>query len=186
MRFALIRWIFCWQARAVALLVMAAVSLLPCAVHAQVIAESQLKSAYLLNFMKYVQWPQSRSSAELCLFGRDTLGAAIATYEGRVIEGRELHIRRVSTPEQIAGCHLLFVPEIEEARIGAVLRWLDRQPVLTVSDTENFAQRGGGIAMVYAEGRIQFEVNFDTLTNDGLKADPHFLRLARRVYGSAK
>ena len=62
----------------------------------EVTSESQLKAAYLVNFLKYVEWPGARGgTVNICLFGRDSLGPYLAGYEGRQIAGRELRIRKV-------------------------------------------------------------------------------------------
>lgn len=149
----------------------------------EVTSESQLKAAYLVNFLKYVEWPASRSTINICLFGRDSLGPYLAGYEGRQISGRELRIRKVSSPEQLADCQELFIPETEEARVGAVLRWVDRQAILTVSDLETFTRDGGAIALIRNDGRLQFDINHDAINRAGLKASSQMLRLARQVVG---
>ncbi len=148
--------------------------------------EQQLKAAFLVNFLKYIEWPGNGSSATICLFGRDQLGPYLANYEGRSVAGKELRVRRVNGPDQIADCQLVFVPDTEEARIGAVLRWLEGKPVLAVSDVDNFARQGGGIALARSEGRLQFDVNADSLTRAGLKPSSQMMRLARQVIGGAK
>jgi hypothetical protein len=56
---------------------------------------------------------------------------------------------------------------------------------LTVSDVETFTREGGGIALIRAEGRLQFEVNVEALTRAGLRASPQMLRLARPAAGAA-
>ncbi len=150
----------------------------------EVTSESQLKAAYLVNFLKYVEWPTSRSTVNICLFGRDSLGPYLANYEGRQIAGRELHIRKVSSPEQLADCQELFIPDTEEARISAVLRWVDKQAILTVSDSENFTREGGAIALIRNDGRLQFDVNNDAIGRANLKASSQMLRLARQIIGS--
>ena len=68
----------------------------------QVTTEAQLKAAYLVNFLKYVEWPVQRPALTICLFGRDRLGPSLASYEGRQIGGRELKIRRVGSPSVCA------------------------------------------------------------------------------------
>lgn len=154
--------------------------------HAEANSEQQLKAAFLVNFLKYIEWPGTGASATICLFGRDQLGPHLANYEGRSIAGKELRVRRVNGPEQIADCQLVFIPDTEEARIGAVLRWLENKSVLTVSDADNFARQGGGIALVRSEGRLQFEVNADVLSRVGLKPSSQMMRLARQVVGAVK
>lgn len=150
----------------------------------EVTTEVQLKAAYLVNFLKYVEFPSNRTTINLCLFGRDSLGPYLAGYEGRQIGGRELHIRKVSSPEQLADCQELFIPDTEEARVPAVLRWVDKQPILTVSDSDTFIRDGGAIALIRAEGRLQFEINPDALNRANLKASSQMLRLARQPGGA--
>lgn len=155
--------------------------------HAQVSSEPQIKAAFLVNFLKYIEWPPSNASTvTICLFGRDTLGPYLSSYEGRAVAGRELRIRRISGPDQVIGCQLMFVPDTEEARFGAVLRWVESQPVLTVSDADIFTRQGGAIALVRAEGRLQFEINIDALNRAGLKPHSQMMRLARQVIGVPK
>jgi len=152
----------------------------------EVTTEAQLKAAYLVNFLKYIEFPGTRTSITLCLFGRDNLGTYLAAYEGRQVGGRELHIRKIRSPEQINDCQELFVPEAEEMRFGALLRSVDRQPILTVSDAESFTLNGGAIALIRSEGRLQFDVNVDILRHNNLKANSQLLRLARKVMGTGR
>lgn len=152
----------------------------------EVTTETQLKAAFLVNFMKYVEWPMQRTSANICLFGRDSLGPYLAAYEGRQVGGLELRVRRVSSPDQLAECHALFVPDTEEARFGAVLRWVGGQSILTVSDAEIFTRDGGAIALVHAEGRLQFDLNTEALTRARLRPASQMVRLARQVIGTPR
>ena len=149
-------------------------------------SEQQLKAAYLVNFLKYIEWPVTGSSATICMFGRDQIGPFLTSYEGRLIAGKELRVRRVNGPDQTADCQLLFIPDTEEARFAAVLRWVENQPVLTVSDAEAFTHQGGGITLVRADGRLQFDVNINALNQAGLKPSSQMMRLARKVIGTAR
>jgi len=154
---------------------------------AQPDSEPQIEAAYLVNFMKYVEWPATtRVTTTICLFGRDTLGPSLAGYEGRSVGGKELIIRRANSPDDMQHCQLVFIPDVEEARIGAVLRWVAGMPVLVVSDTDGFARMGGGIELVRNGGRVQFIVNNDALARAGLKPGSQMLRLAQRVIGGER
>lgn len=154
---------------------------------AQPDSEPQLESAYLVNFLKYVEWPaNNRNTATICLFGRDTLGPYLSNHEGRVIGGKELRIRRVSSPDDMQHCQLLYIPDVEEARIGAVLRWIQGMPILATSNADGFARSGGGIELLRTGGRVQFIVNADTLARHGLTPSSQMMRLANRVIGGER
>lgn len=152
----------------------------------QLASEGQLKAAYLVNFLKYVDWPPHQSQITLCVFGRSPLLTYLAAYEGRPIGGRELRLRRVTSPEQFGNCQQLFVPAAQEARFATILLWTDRMPVLTVSDAEHFARDGGAISLIRADGRLQFDINTDTLARSGLKPTSQLMRLARQVFGAGR
>ncbi len=152
----------------------------------EVASESQLKAAYLINFLKYIEWPVAKSTVTICLFGRDSLGPYLAPYEGRSIAGKELRIRRINSPDQLADCQELFVPDTEDARFAAILRWADKQAILTVSDGEYFARDGGSISLIRQDGRLQFDINAEAMGRAGLKPSSQMMRLARQVFGSVR
>ncbi|MBS1144080.1 MAG: putative transrane protein [Proteobacteria bacterium] len=154
---------------------------------AQPDSEPQLESAYLVNFLKYVEWPaSSRNTSTICLFGRDTLGPYLSNHEGRLVGGKELRIRRVKSPDDMGACQLLYIPDIEEARISAVLRWIQGMPILPASNADGFARAGGGIELLRNGGRVQFIVNADTLSRHGLTPSSQMMRLASRVIGGER
>ncbi len=171
--------------RAAALLAILAWPMAP-ALAQTINSEQQLKAAYLVNFLKYIEWPNPGSSVTICLFGREQLSPFLSLYEGRLIVGRELRIRRISGPDQLENCQLVFIPDTEEARFGAVLRWVENQPILSVSDAEIFTHQGGGIALVRTDGRLQFDVNMTNLTKANLKPSSQMMRLVRQVIGSVR
>ena len=150
------------------------------------LTEAQAKAAFVLNFARYVEWPASAFSSReapltACLVGRDALGASLAALEGRAVQSRTLKVRRGVAPDDVRGCHLIFIAESEERRIVPIVRSVAMQPVLTVSDTERFIDIGGGIGLVFGDDRLQFEVNRQALDQAQLKASAALLKLARNI-----
>lgn len=156
-------------------------------VHGQpTLTEAQAKAAFVLNFARYIEWPASvfaspQAPLVVCLVGRDTLGPALAALDGRQVQGRAMKVRLRVVPDELRGCHLVFIGEAEERRSQTVLRALAGQPVLTVSDTDRFTESGGCVRIVLAEERLQFEVNRAALEQAQLKASASLLRLARNI-----
>lgn len=150
------------------------------------LSEAQVKAAFVLNFSRYVEWPATAFASHdapvvACSVGRDALGAALAALEGRSVQGRLLKVRRAVPPEDMRGCHVVFISEVDERRVIPVLRALAGQPVLTVSDTERFIDAGGAIGIVLGDERLQFEINRNALEQSQLKASASLLNLARNV-----
>lgn len=153
---------------------------------AQALSEGQIKAAFLYNFAKYIEWPAEAFAAKeasfsMCLVGRDSLGASLDSFEGKTVHGRTVVVRRIaSTSEDFRGCHILFVSESEQRRVTSLVR-SNQAALLTVSDIDGFIDMGGGIGLLNAEERIQFEVNLGVLQRASLRASSQLLRLARNT-----
>ena len=149
--------------------------------------EYQIKAAYLLNFARYVEWPAARlpvgSPLRLCVLGRDPFGGALAGLEGRQVNGHEMRLRQIEGVDQAGDCHLVFISDSEERRLGLLLRGLAGKGVLSVSDTDGFAEAGGNIGLLVEDGRVRFDINHSALQRDGLRASSQLLRLGRNVLG---
>lgn len=157
--------------------------LLQSASYAHEASEPQTKAAFLVNFLKYMEWPTAKPSVTICLFGNAPVGSYLESYQGRLIAGRELRIHRVTGPSEVAECHLLFIPDHQEARFSAILDWVEQHSVLTVSDAEIFTRYGGAIALIREDGRLQFDISANALRRAGLKPSSQLMKLARSVKG---
>jgi YfiR/HmsC-like len=147
--------------------------------------ESQVKAAYLFNFGKFVRWPvlaNSVDSLQICVLGKNPFGTVLeATVKGEAISGKPVTTRNIPSMHEADGCHILFVSMSEEGRLSAVLASAKRLPVLTVSDIQHFAERGGMIGLVNQEDRIRFEVNVAPIEDSGLTVSSELLKVALRV-----
>lgn len=150
--------------------------------------EYQVKAAFIYNFAKFVEWPAGVLGAKdlpltVCLVGRDPFGTAWAGIEGRQVQGHPLQVKRGVVPGEAGGCHVLFIADSEERRVPALLTAVGSLPVLTVSDMEAFAEAGGAVGLVVAEGRLQFDTSLTALQRAGIRASSQVLKLARNVLG---
>ena len=151
-------------------------------------ADAVVKAGFVYNFAKFTEWPAgalSGSQISLCLVGGDPLGAVSSLLEGKPLQGRTLAVRRNVRGDEIKGCSIVYLTDVDERRQNDALRALRGLPVLTIGDAEGFADAGGMIGLVSADDRIQFEVNIDTSQRAGLKINSQLLKLARSVKGKA-
>jgi YfiR/HmsC-like len=168
------------------LLVTAMVALLPHA-SAQEISEYQLKAAFLYNFTKFVDWPpQPGDNREkpfaICVIGDDPFrGGLESIVEGKSVNGRVLAVRHIKRVEEAQGCRIAFISASEKARLWLILNALRGSGVLTVGDTEGFAEMGGVINFILVDNRVHFEINLDAAKVQGLNISSRLLRLAQIV-----
>jgi hypothetical protein len=149
--------------------------------------EYKVKAAFLYNFATLTEWPSNTftNTTEpfvIGVLGRDPFGSSLDTiFRGKTLEGRPISIVRFSGVREVHGCHLLFIPASEEARLPSILSHLSSQPVLTVGDSAHFAWRGGIIGLVNHGEEIHFEINLEAAKKARLKLSSKLLRLAETV-----
>jgi YfiR/HmsC-like len=169
----------------------AAGTVLPAALRAQTPAarlEQEIKAAYLLNFTRYVDWPETSfggpdAPVDLCVAGDEAFGAVVrASVEGRRSRGRPVRVLLPDTPAQAEGCHVAFLAG-PSAAVEPWLRALRGHPALTVGDREEFLDRGGMVAFVVVNDAVRFEINQGSTSRAGLQISSRVLALATRVRG---
>jgi hypothetical protein len=140
------------------------------------------KAALVYKFTKFVRWPddvfESKDSPFVMgVIGQDPFGQTLDdTVKDRQIHDRSVEIHRLNWIEpndrkSAEKCHVLFICESEKQRLAEILEALRDRPILLVSDTRDFAQKGGMIGIVLDKGRLRFEINEDVM--ERAKVQPH-------------
>lgn len=148
--------------------------------------EYAVKAAFLYNFAKFVQWPAAsffddQTPLNVCILGEDPFGAAMQTIQNKTVRGRKLVVHRYRQSEDLEKCHLLFICRSEKEMLSDVLEALRNCSVLTVSDMDAFAERGGVIHFIQVDNKLRFEINLDAAERAALKISSRLLKLARIV-----
>lgn len=150
-------------------------------------AADQVKAAFLFNFARYVEWPESAfagpdSAIRICLIGgdgfREVLSAAVS---GRTVGERPVEVLPLASLDDAARCHLLFFEEEAVAQGAAVAERIGSQAVFTISDRAGFAADGGIANFILVDQKIRFEINPRAAKRAGLKISSSLLRLAKLV-----
>jgi hypothetical protein len=159
-----------------------------CAVNAQSPTRAQLEATFLFKFIQYVDWPaksfpKADSPYIIGILGNDPVAAAVdQTIAGEQFKGRKIETKHFANPSQVTRCHILFITSTEAARLPAVLDKLKGRSILTVSDSADFAQRGGMIGFFDQERKIRFQINNDVAQAAGLSISSKLLQLAQIVH----
>jgi hypothetical protein len=151
----------------------------------QPLSDQQMKAAFVLNFIRYTEWPERAFATQdaplaVCILG-DPNASGMAGIAGKSLKGRSVQVRSAASADDARGCHVLYIPEADARRFVGTLRALQGTPVLTVSEADGFIDIGGMIGLVHIDNRLQFEVNLGVIQQAQLKASSQLLRLARNV-----
>ena len=155
-------------------------------VDAQPTSSAAIKAAFLLNFAKFVEWPNGGGTPErafsIGVLGDDVMAFAMRDLSrGKTAAGRRLNARRVTTKDALDDLHILFVGAAEEPRLAEVLKLANAGSVLTVSDLTRFCELGGMIQFRSEDDRVRFDINLEQAERSALIIDSKLLAIARSV-----
>ena len=150
---------------------------------AQETREEQVKAAFLYNFTKFVDWPESAFAASspfvVCVFADEGFRKELETIlSHEQVRGRQI---AVAPPhlEDIRGCHLVYFGRGESERRGKMLAAARQAPVLTVGEGRRFLEQGGLIAFLLENERVRFAISKRGADTAGLGVSSKLLRVAR-------
>lgn len=150
--------------------------------------EFQAKALFLYNFANFVEWPEEAFSNEdaplrMCLFGAVPFGEFLDVVNGVPIRNRTLEVLRTSDESDIHdGCHILFVGIDRLDRLDNFFNNVNHLFVLSVGNTEGFADQGGGVVNIFrTRDQQKFEINLQRAIERGLFINSDLLSLARII-----
>jgi hypothetical protein len=147
--------------------------------------ELSVKAAYVYNFTRFVSWPADSPLSNAAAFfigvlDDEPLAAAVeAAVHGRSFGGRSFVVRRFTTADDVVPCPVLYIGRGQSGSLARLRARLRGWPVLTVSDADGFASRGGVIGLFLEDRRIRFEIAAAAAREAGLGVSSKLLRLSR-------
>lgn len=149
-----------------------------------------VRAAFVLNFLKFVEWPADAAGAAAPLVigavGDDTQVAALqAGLESKEIQGHGIVVRAFRDADQWRregrDCQALFISPSAAAAWTQLRAELTTQPILTISESPGFCEQGGMLNLYEQDHRIRFEANPGAADQAGLKLRSTLLTLATIV-----
>jgi len=145
--------------------------------------EYQVKSAFLYNFVKFVEWPSetfrdSDSPVKICVLGKDPFGESLDYLRDKNVGSRKLVIERLKRGDAPDKCQVLFISDSEKNNAAEILRGVRKRPVLTVGDMKGFLQSGGIINFISKGNQVSFEINLDAAERSKLRVSSQLLQVA--------
>ena len=150
-------------------------------------SEYLVKAAFLYNFVKFVEWPAAKAISNQSKIDICVLGDSQLKQTGEVFKTASTPKLTLSLVEERSAkaapdhCHILFISSSEEGKIESILTALKGQPVLTVSDMDDFASRGGMIGFVMSDNKVKIVVNTKSVSSAGMRVDAQLLEIALKV-----
>jgi len=155
-----------------------------------VFSADAVKAAYLVNFIRFTEWPASAFRSDDVPFVIGVAGnKELEDYlwkitDGKTLQGRKVRVVRLINLEDAADCQLLYIQAADSLPGVPTADWLAairKKNVLTVANEPGFIAKGG-IINFYTDGNnLRFEISPVTAEAAGLKLSSRLLALARIV-----
>jgi hypothetical protein len=149
--------------------------------------ERSVKAAFLYKFLGYAEFPPAAFSdaaapVVIGVLGADELAAELTRIvAGRTVNQRPVVVKALREGEAASGMHLLFIGGEEGGKVKAVLKALNPEPMLVVTEAETGLQNGSVINFKIVEQRVRFDVSLESADKHGVKLSSRLLTVANQV-----
>ncbi len=160
--------------------------------------QNMVKSVFLLNVAKFVEWPELAyenrpSQLMLCQYQNDLLGVGFEIIRNRSVNGRKISKRTMPELQQLDHCDLLylgadqyseFVSSDVAKNTTGLLVVVDRTQGDSANSEEKLrAYPGVHVTLVRNDDKIAFAVNLQEANRSNLKFSSELLKLSIVVGG---
>lgn len=147
-----------------------------------------LKAVYLEKFSRFVTWPEECEMNDptkpfiISVMGKTQLTENLEQiYAVQKINNKKVIIKKISHLYEIENSHVLFIADSEKKNLKNILVLTKKLPVLTISESSNFAEMGVIINFYEEEKRLKFEVNETAVLQSPLQMSFYLLNSAKIV-----
>jgi hypothetical protein len=145
-------------------------------------SEYDVKAAFLLNFIKFIEWPARPEEANapfpICILGEDPFDSTLdQIVTGESVGGRHVIVQRIDQLQP--SCRVVFIGEFVKEPAKTIAN--AGHGILTVGEGEEFVRKGGMIGFVVVNRRVRFDINHKAATNAALRVSSRLLSVARAV-----
>lgn len=145
-------------------------------------SENDLKAAYLMNILKFVQRkepPADRATLMLCLGAAGPLAGTLQTFEGNLLGGRKLKIRVLPKDDDLRACEAVYLGRTSGQQ--ATLARAVQLGLLTVGNDAAFISSAGMLSLIVEGRKVVLEVNSDAAKSADWTFSSHLLEICRLV-----
>lgn len=146
----------------------------------------KIKSAYIYNFLKYVDFTALTDkpvleNLKVCVFGEDPFEKALDSLVGRKAKGLKVLIKRTNNHNELQECQIVYISQSAESELDLVLQSIKDYSILTVSEIKDFTKNGGIIGFDNNNNKIVIEINLKNAIKAHIKISAMLLEIAKVI-----
>jgi len=147
-----------------------------------------LKAVYIEKFSRFVTWPEECCMDDpdkpfvISVIGKTPLYKNLEQiYSMQKINNKKVEIKKINNLYEIENSHILVIAESERKNLQNILALTEKLPVLTISDSPNFAKEGVLINFFEEKNKLKFEVNETAVIKSPLQMSFYLMNSAKIV-----
>lgn len=147
--------------------------------------EYEMKAFFLVNFARFVDWPEGSEAGAspvigVGILGRDPFGQALDFYAGQLVKGKRIQIKRSRELRELADCRIIFYGDAPPD-LGRMLKDSKERSILTFGESDDFIRLGGMVRFLIEDKKVQMQVNKRAYTEARLNINSHLLAITSVV-----
>lgn len=147
-------------------------------------ANLKLKSMFVYNFIKNVEWPASQKVGDFkvtVLGDKDLYQMMNSTYAGKEINGQKLVFTYADSYHSVAAAHILYIAPGFSSDLAKNSQKLRKNKTLVVSDKGGLLYDGSVINFIVNNNKLAFEISKSNAELVPLTIGPALLKMATTV-----
>jgi len=146
------------------------------------------KAKFLYNLALLSEWPKSSFSTpnapfHFCTLHAEDVSAALNFMAiGKEIDGHTVRVIEIQDPAETTNCQILFSSITRNSEMHKLGAAVAGKQIMSVADSEEFAERGGSIGLSMVDGKIKFTVNGTNIARTQIQVDKRLLKLGKVIW----
>lgn len=146
---------------------------------------SQFKALYLYNFAKNISWPEENQGKEfvITVIGDNEVASELDKISSsKKIGVRSVVVKKVATTTAVPKSQIIYLGESKVSQMHSLIGAQSKNNVLIVSGKNGQCANGAGISFVAANGKLNYEISSNNISNSGLICAQKLIKLGIEVF----
>ncbi len=150
-------------------------------------SEIDLKAVFIGKFTSFITWTNNSNKDKFVISVIDNNpfdNRLNELYSGKTIQNRPVEIKYFSSTddfEVLKGSDILFITITNQKKVKEITDFAKANSILTVSDMEGFAERGGIIQIDFVMQKVKLKINNSASKNANIKISASLLNISEVI-----
>ena len=141
----------------------------------------EVYSMMMVNFVKYVQWPDQASAGEFVIgvVGNGEIYNTLNTWHGGKARGGKTYIiKKFNSAAEVTDCDVVYIDKSKSGEFEAINNKVKGKNTLIITDKAGLAEKGSAINFRTIDNKLKFELNQKAVEASNLKVSSALTSMA--------